>query len=89
MLTSLESIPTTVMAIIPYGRLAGVAISAAGQKYHQLNGDEKTKDMPEWKKWLNAAASGGIEVVTEQLGAKVDVKMIKPFLSRMGEQYAG
>lgn len=85
MLTAAESIPTTLLAMSP-GGLATVASSAAGQKYQQLNQDDETKDLPEWKKWLNASASGAIEGLTEKLGAKVDMKMIEPFLSKMTEK---
>ncbi|MDR2917856.1 MAG: hypothetical protein LBV72_00615 [Tannerella sp.] len=85
MLTGIESAPTSVAAMLP-GGLALVSVSAAGQKYNQLNSDSETKDIPEWKKWLNASTTGALEGLTEKLGAKVDAKMIEPFLSKMTEK---
>ncbi|WP_332457544.1 LPD38 domain-containing protein [Petrimonas sp.] len=84
MLTATESAPTSALAMMP-GGLALVSASAAGQKYSEINSNPETKDLPEWKKWLNASVSGVIEGATEKLGAKVDLKMIEPFLKKMTE----
>lgn len=84
MLTATESAPTSALAMMP-GGLTLVSASAAGQKYSEINSNPETKDLPEWKKWLNASVSGVIEGATEKLGAKVDLKMIEPFLKKMTE----
>ncbi|NDV46104.1 hypothetical protein D0T49_03490 [Paludibacter sp. 221] len=85
MLTATESAPTSLVAMIPGAGLPLIVTSAAGQKLNELESDPDTKDMPEWKKMLNAAVSGSLEGITEKLGAKVDAKMIEPFLSKMTE----
>ena len=83
-LTGAESAPTTAVAMIPGAGLPLIAVSAAGQKLDQL--DKENPDMPEWKKLLDASVTGALEGITERLGAKVDVKMIAPFLEKMTEK---
>lgn len=85
MLTATESAPTSLLAMVPGAGLALVSASAAGQKYNELDTNPDTEEMPEWKKWLNATVSGSLEGATEKLGAKVDVKMIEPFMKKMTE----
>jgi hypothetical protein len=84
MLTATESAPTSALAMAP-GGLALVSLSSAGQKYNELDNNPETKDMPEWKKLLNASVSGTIEGLTEKGGAFVDKRMIAPFLEKMTE----
>lgn len=86
MLTASESLPTSAMAMVPGGGLALIGLSVAGQTYNELDNNPETKDLPEWKKILNASATGAIEGLTERLGAKVDMKVFEPVLKKMGEQ---
>lgn len=86
LLTAAESGVTSAIALAPYVGLPIVAISAAGQKYHQIESNPETKNIPEWKKVLNASVSGAIEGLTERLGAKVDLKVFEPILKNMGEE---
>lgn len=85
MLTAASSAPTSLLAMVPGAGLALVSASAAGQKYNELDTNPDTEEMPEWKKWLNATVSGSLEGATEKLGAKVDTKMIEPFMKKMTE----
>lgn len=85
MLTATESAPTSALAMVPFAGLPLVSMSAAGQKYDELDENAETKDLPEWKKLFNSAVSGTLEGLTERLGAKVDLKMIEPFLKKMTE----
>lgn len=84
MLTATESAPTSALAMLP-GGLGIISLTAAGQKYNEIDSNPETKNLPEWKKLLNASVSGAIEGTTEKIGAKVDLKMIEPFLSKMTE----
>lgn len=86
LLTGAESGITSAVAMIPGAGLPLVAISAAGQKYNQIENSPETKDLPEWKKILNASLSGAIEGLTERVGAKVDIKAFEPILKKMTEK---
>lgn len=78
--------PNGLVGAIPYAGPIISAISAANQKYYQLDTDPATKGLPEWQKQLNAAITGVIEYGTGKLGGKVISKVFKPMLAKMSKE---
>lgn len=84
-----ESLPQSLMAMFGGGAgLALTGVSAGTNKYDVIDKDPDTKDLPEYRKVINAVATGTFEALTERLGDVPIGNWLKGLYSKAGREVA-